>query len=361
MAEIEVFSFFAGLGFLDLGFHNAGFNISLVNEVNPDFIGAYKYSRDNLKILPPTYGYANCDIRDVLIEKKWGAIFNEAKQKSIIGFIGGPPCPDFSFGGRNEGGTGTNGILTQIYVDLIVEKQPHFFVLENVKGLVKTKKHNEFYQNLKAKTLANGYYLIESLENALEYGVPQYRDRLFLLGFNKRLFETAPDFSFHNIPKGQLSDLLNLPWPDQEIFIVDSIRECPDNIRNDLTVQYWFDKNDVANHQNAQDFFKPKSTTVKFQNIEEGNTHGKSFKRLHRWRFSPTAAYGNNEVHLHPYKPRRISVAEALAIQSLPSNFMIPEDLSLSTKFKMVGNGVPYLMSFKLAKGLMSWLQIHIH
>ncbi len=42
------------------------------------------------------------------------------------------------------------------------------------------------------------------------------------------------------------------------------------------------------------------------------------YKRLHRWRYSPTACYGNNEVHLHPYKPRRISVAEALAIQSLP-------------------------------------------
>jgi site-specific DNA-cytosine methylase len=50
-----------------------------------------------------------------------------------------------------------------------------------------------------------------------------------------------------------------------------------------------------------------------FKVIDEGDDLKKSYKRLHRWRYSPTAAYGNNEVHLHPYKARRISAAEALA------------------------------------------------
>ena len=82
----------------------------------------------------------------------------------------------------------------------------------------------------------------------------------------------------------------------------------------------------------------------------------KSYKRLHRWRYSPTAAYGNNEVHLHPYKPRRISAAEALAIQSLPKNFIIPEHISLSNMFKTIGNGVPYLA----AKGLAETISVFI-
>ena len=73
---------------------------------------------------------------------------------------------------------------------------------------------------------------------------------------------------------------------------------------------------------------------------------------MHRWRYSPTAAYGNNEVHLHPYKARRISVAEALAIQSLPKEFAIPEAISLTDMFKSIGNGVPYLAAKGLAENI---------
>ncbi|MGM3114922.1 DNA cytosine methyltransferase, partial [Bacillus cereus group sp. BC326] len=86
----------------------------------------------------------------------------------------------------------------------------------------------------------------------------------------------------------------------------------------------------VKSHQNANQFFKPRAGLAKFQMIEEGDDSKKSYKRLHRWRFSPTAAYGNNEVHLHPYKARRLSVAEALAIQSLPREFELPVDISLT-------------------------------
>jgi DNA (cytosine-5)-methyltransferase 1 len=75
----------------------------------------------------------------------------------------------------------------------------------------------------------------------------------------------------------------------------------------------------------------------------------KSYKRLHRQRYSPTAAYGNNEVHIHPVQSRRISVAEALAIQSLPKTYELPPDMTLSAMFKLVGNGVPYLAAREIA------------
>ena len=111
-------------------------------------------------------------------------------------------------------------------------------------------------------------------------------------------------------------------------------------------------KNDVIHHANGDDVFTVKAGKEKISTINEGDTRGKSFKRLHRWRYSPTAAYGHNEVHLHPYKERRLSVAEAMAVQSLPKDFVVLPGLSLSQKFKMIGNGVPYLMAAALAKTL---------
>ena len=77
---------------------------------------------------------------------------------------------------------------------------------------------------------------------------------------------------------------------------------------------------------------------------------------MHRWRYSPTAAYGNNEVHLHPYKARRISAAEAMAIQSLPKEFVIPENTTLTDMFKTIGNGVPYKAAYGLAMNIFDFI-----
>ena len=129
----------------------------------------------------------------------------------------------------------------------------------------------------------------------------------------------------------------------------------PNNVPIELTVQYWFDTNKVECHPNQIDCFKPRAGLEKFKVIEEGDVSRKSYKRLHRWRYS-TAAYGNNEVHLHPYKSRRISVAEALAIQSMPKNFSLPADI-YSNKFKMIGNGVPYLLSKAIAELIREYLK----
>ena len=89
---------------------------------------------------------------------------------------------------------------------------------------------------------------------------------------------------------------------------------------------------------------------------EKGDDKKKSYKRLHRWRYSPTVAYGNNEVHIHPYEARRISVAEALALQSLPREFVIPHNITLTDAFKTIGNGVPYLAAKGIANSLFDYL-----
>ena len=82
------------------------------------------------------------------------------------------------------------------------------------------------------------------------------------------------------------------------------------------------------------------------------DTSKKSFKRLHRYRYSPTACYGNNEVHLHPFEPRRLSLREAMRIQGIPDEYELPEGSSLTIKFKLIGNGVPVPLAYNIAQHL---------
>lgn len=354
---IKLYSFFAGVGFLDLGFQNAGFDIVFVNEYNERFLQAYQYARRNDPHIPQ-YGYSNNDVRNYLADDVWNKAFPDFRQDNdtLIGFIGGPPCPDFSTAGKNEGETGENGQLTSVYVNLITKRQPDFFVFENVKGLYRTKKHKVFYDRMKRRLYNAGYSLFDSIQNALEYGVPQYRDRLILIGFKRTRFGQRLQYEFGAHRVHFLEDINNINWPTIEPFVENGFLEMPQGIMPELTVEHWFEQNNVNNHPNGNDVFNV-INQERFITIPEGDSTGKSFKRLHRWRYSPTAAYGNNEVHLHPYLPRRISVSEALAIQSLPETFELPKDLPLSDKFKMVGNGVPYLLAFGIATELYEWIE----
>lgn len=351
-----IFSFFSGVGILDLGFERAGFHIEYVNEFNPAFLDAYKFSRAKLNINEPKFGYFNGDIRDTLhspIKKQILSYMKEAKQDSLIGFIGGPPCPDFSVGGKNKGENGENGVLTSTYKDVILEFTPDFFIFENVKGLLRTKKHKVFYEKIKSE-LSEKYQLTDRLTNSIEFGVPQDRDRIFLFGINKNLNMDVSKFDWNKFITVDKKEALNKNiWPSSE--------GCSDfkkikNWQEKLTVEYWFNKNDVINHPNASNHFIPRQGLAKFKSILEGDVSKKSYKKLHRKRYSPTAAYGNNEVHIHPTLPRRISAAEAMAIQSLPKEFELPQYMTLTNMFKTIGNGVPFLASYKLAKTVIDFL-----
>lgn len=173
--DVEVFSFFSGLGFLDLGFENAGFNIVFVNEHDNRFLSAYQYARRNGGHTP-AYGYSEKDVREYLSDELWKKTFPDYdnREEKLIGFIGGPPCPDFSTAGKNRGENGENGQLTSVYVKLITKYKPDFFVLENVKGLVQTKKHKEFYERMKRKLYRAGYSLFDSFINNEFKLKPQY-------------------------------------------------------------------------------------------------------------------------------------------------------------------------------------------
>jgi len=358
--NLSIFSFFSGSGLLDLGFEDNGYNIVFVNEFYEAFLDAYKFVRERNNFRHPKYGYSSISIEDYLsndnnrflrqrMKKEW-------KLDNLTGFIGGPPCPDFSIGGKNKGKNGDNGKLTGIYFNLICDLKPDFFVFENVKGLWKTKKHRDFYEEMKRIVTKNGYKTTEQLVNAIEFGVPQDRERIILFGIKKKLLNENNDienFDWNKFKKYNKDDIFKMDWPLKNKF--QEIIPVPKNIIKDLTVSHWFSENDVGNHYNTGDQFMPRAGLSKFISIDEGDVSKKSYKRLHRFRYSPTAAYGNNEVHIHPTEPRRLNIAEALAIQSLPKYFFLPEYMTLTNKFKTVGNGVPYLLSKGISCSMMSF------
>ena len=369
---MKIFSFFAGSGFLDLGFETNGFDVAFVNEFDPEFLRAYKYARSNMGIQPPEFGYYNGDINVFLDdqEKKNELQHNihALKQRGeLVGFVGGPPCPDFSVAGKNRGRDGDNGKLSLSYVNLIIQQKPDFFLFENVKGLWSTKRHREFYNELKEKIHKAGYSTTERLVNALEFGAPQDRQRVLFFGIRSELLGKNASAGIDDFPWNRhqiytMEQISNYPWPENRDFTEGGGNyPMPNGIPEELTVQYWFDRNDVENHPNARHHFVPKAGLPKMQTYQEGDDSKKCYKRLHRWRFSPTAAYGNNEVHLHPYHARRLSAAEALAVQSLPREFALPDDMTLTDMFKTIGNGVPYMLSSGIARTIHDYIDEHLN
>lgn len=343
--KIKIFSFFSGLGLLDLGFEDAGYEIIEIFEKDKDFINMYKYSRDKLNRKEPIYGYKNMDVEYLLTDKKFEKRVLEESKSAIIGFIGGPPCPDFSIAGKNKGHKGDNGRLTTIYFELIKKYKPDFFLFENVKGIWKTKKNREYIINQLKKAKNCGYVIDSNILNALNFGVPQDRERFVSIGFKDEM-NVLPSKIFNNFSYSDIK--AEYDWPLTNDFVENKKLKLENNILKELTVQYWFEKNNVSKHFNSDDYFKPRSLE-KFETIPEGDVSKKSFKRLHRWRYSPTVAYGNNEVHLHPFLKRRLSVSEALALQSAPIGLELPKEISLTKKFKTIGNGVPYKMALEIA------------
>lgn len=360
-----LFSFFAGAGFLDLGFESEGFDPVFVNEYNPEFLRAYRFARERIGIAPPKFGYFEGSIESLLTgakAKHFAEQVQIAKQRGLVGFIGGPPCPDFSIGGKNRGHHGENGRLTGSYFDLICKFKPDWFLFENVKGLWKTKPHRAFYESQKTRARRAGYAVTERLINSIEYGVAQDRERVIMLGFRRRQAGRALGEVISNKTpwlesiRYDAREALTWPWPQQEDDTESSLFANRMSIPDELTVQYWFNRNNVLHHGNAGHGFKPRAGLARFQSVVEGDDSRKSFKRLHRYRYSPTACYGNNEVHIHPEEARRITVAEALAIQSLPSDFELPPDMTLSAMFKTIGNGVPFLAAKGLAATVKHYL-----
>lgn len=346
LRDSPILSLFTGGGFLDLGFSAAGAEIAWRNEYHQPFAAAFRFAMEGMG------RRSHCEVNtssivDIGPSDIAREAFGAAGRPDTFGIIGGPPCPDFSVGGKNRGSSGERGQLTRVFVSRILELRPAFFVMENVPGLVRTAKHRAF---LNSQRLALEEHYVTSLRilNALDYGAPQDRERLFFVGFNRqwlRRHGRNPDDQVlfrWPIDERYRGAKHRFDWPSR--VLSGETAKRPTGIPEVLFVATHIDDVGVGSRvPNSEEFFRPKSS--KFTQIREGDDSRKSFKRLHRWRYSPTVAYGNNEVHLHPTAPRRLSVREALRLQTVPDEYVLPPDMPLSHKFKLVGNGVPVVLA----------------
>jgi DNA (cytosine-5)-methyltransferase 1 len=362
--QIPILSFFTGGGFLDLGFEKEGFKTVWYNEFNEDFADMFQHAMSGLrKSENPNAEEVTVNSRLSITELRPGLVQFDAfggPPPECFGVIGGPPCPDFSSGGKHRGHEGDRGKLSQTYVDMVCSLRPSFFLMENVPGLIRHRKHRQYFVSLREQLHDAGYVTDFTTLDALGFGAPQERKRVFLVGFSHKTWRkvrpgsTLPTADgWFPFPKPDFENALNYPWPSASEFGADPIRPrgIPDKL---MTISWLKDVGVRSGIPNSDEFFVPYSD--KFQTVYEGDDSRKSFKRLHRYRYSPTACYGNNEVHLHPWEPRRLSVREALRIQTVPDEYILPGNKTLSAKFKMIANGVPVVLARAIAKSLMDLL-----
>ena len=128
-----------------------------------------------------------------------------------------------------------------------------------------TKKHKEEYNRLKRAFSRKGYVLVDRLVNSLEYGVEHERERVILFGIKYSLLRNdkgtarnilKSNFNWDIDPKYTIDIIKSFRWPITTEFNIESKLQCPANIVNELTIEYWFNKNDVYKHFNYNDYFE---------------------------------------------------------------------------------------------------------
>ena len=364
--KIPILSFYSGGGFMDIGFEKAGFEIVWTNEVDEVFaklhaagITSWRKARGN-GIKAEIFNTKS--ITEVSAEKIVEEAFPEGKPEDF-GIIGGPPCQDFTINGNMEGFKGERGKLTIVFFDRIRELQPTFFVMENVTGLTKSNSTNEHLQKLLRK-LKKEYFIDHKTLNALDFGVPQFRERVFFIGIRKdKLDEEIVNKSLGEwftfpVNKKYNGAATKYKWATAVDFGMKLTK--PRDLPIELCVESCLVPfREMKNTPNAKEYFNLYVKETELKKIGEGETNRPSFKRLHRFKYSPTACYGNNEVHLHPYKNRRLSVRETLRIQGVEDTYVLPSELPLSKKFKMIGNGVPVPLAEAVAYAIKEFITIN--
>lgn len=179
--KIRTLSLFSGAGGLDIGFHDLGFEIIESVEIEPKFCDTLIQNSGDGKKFPSSK--PNCiDIRE----------YTGDNLGEIDFIIGGPPCQTFSAAGRRQGGvlgtTDARGMLFREYVRLLKKLQPKGFLFENVYGIIGAQ-NGEAWEEIKKSFSEVGYKLYYRILDAADYGVPQHRERLIIVGLKEGSFK----------------------------------------------------------------------------------------------------------------------------------------------------------------------------
>lgn len=286
-----VLDLFAGCGGLSLGFEAAGFK-TIGYEMNPDAAATY-----------------NANLKGKCIVEKLNLDFEYPKADIIIG---GPPCQPFSVGGNQNGvHDSRNGF--PFFIDAIKKVKPKIFMFENVRGLLYS---NKWYLEIIIEELKSlGYNLEYKLLNAVNYGIPQNRERFFLIGHQSE-FNFPDQENKKVIVEEAISDLITTTPPESKFL----------NATQDAYIAKY---EKASKCVNPRDLYPDRpSRTLTCRNL--------------------ASATGDMlRVKLEDGRRRRVLVREAARLQSFPDTF---EFIGAETsKFNQIGNAVPPLLAYKIA------------
>ena len=300
---MKVVSLFSGAGGLDLGFKMAGHDIVWANDLYEDAVHTYQKNIGDHIVLEdvrniPTDTIPDCDI-----------------------VIGGFPCQGFSVANTKRNVADARNELYKQLIRVIEDKQPMFFLAENVKGLTNLGK-GEVFKMILSDFEQLGYRVQYKILNAADYGVPQTRLRVIIVGVRN---DITWEYEFPKETHSQ-DGQAGLPvW----ISVSEALKELPDPDS----------ENDVPNH-----------TYSKYKlNINGYIGH----RLLNPDKPAPTVtARGDNRggvvIHPHPNGQRRMSCRELSSVQSFPIDFEFSGNNS--SIYRQIGNAVPPLLAYAVAK-----------
>ena len=318
--NMDIASFFSGAGGLDLGFTKAGFNIVFAND---NWKGCWKTFEKN---------------HGIKINKKPIEWLKPSEIPDVVGFIGGPPCQSWSLAGSMCGADDPRGKTFYAYVDLVKEKKPLFFLAENVPGIV-SRTHLPEFKRLVNSFIDIGYNVEYKVLNAKDYGVPQDRKRVFIVGYREDL-----DLKFE------------FPKPlNKKVTLRDAIGDLPEpkpalekNRSNGENLE-------VPNHEYMTGTFSTRYMSrnrvrswdeVSFT-IQAGGRHAPCHPQANKMiKVGPDKFIFDPESS-KPY--RRLSVRECARIQGFPDDFIFYYK-NVADGYTMVGNAVPVKLAEELAK-----------
>jgi DNA (cytosine-5)-methyltransferase 1 len=321
--NMKLVTFFAGAGGLDLGFSRAGFDVIWANEYDKQIWETYEENH-----------------KGVYLDRRSITNIPSDEVPECDGIIGGPPCQSWSEAGALRGIGDKRGRLFYDFIRILADKQPKFFLAENVSGMLLSR-HNEALNNIKEMFKQCGYNLSFKMLNVSDYGVPQDRKRVFFVGYRSDL---GIEFKF---PEPTTKNI--------KITLKQTIWDLKDNALPARSLNYSNGENcEFLNHEYMIGGF---STIYMSRNrvrnwddvsftIQAGGRHAPIHPQAPLMEFveKDKRIFSPNQEHLY----RRLSVRECARIQTFPDDFKFFYS-NVTAGYKMIGNAVPVLMAEILA------------
>lgn len=320
---------FAGCGGLSTGFLDAGLNLAAGFELDARAVDAYNYNHD--------YRGSKGFIADLNIAT--GAeLLRWAGLEAVDFVVGGPPCQPFSIAGKRQGKRDIRADLIGHFIRIVDELQPSAFMLENVPNLAAIS-DGEFLEEVKDELRALDYVVDHCVVSAADFGVPQNRKRLVVLGVRGPKAVCFPRPTHGTVKHPHIS-------------ASDAIDDLPDAGE--------FGETGIYNHEPT---IHSEDMVARLSALQPGKRERGSFHdRLHPERPSYTLRAGSgNFSPLRPvhYKHHRVvTVRESARLQGFSDDFRWPDRIPRLQQYRQVGNAVPPPMAKAFAECLadqMGW------